>query len=263
MSVRRTPSRGAILLGRRATLALMLLLVLAGFPVSGSAAPTARLNAAGLVIRHGDGSVLYFYVQFSESEITGTQLLERAGVSIDVTPYPGIGQAVCRIDGEGCPSSNCFCKSYANPSVYWRYHKLSQDGTWVTLPYGPDQRTIHDGDVDGWSWSARDNDLPAVSLSRIAGINGVSLAATPSPPGLSTAPPASPATLSQPTRQPQAASPVALGVDVQPSGQISVVAPIVERQSGDNRGYVWFGVGVSVALLVGAMAVLRRRGSGR
>ena len=51
----------------------------------------------------------------SEPEISGTQLLERAGVSIDVTPYAGIGEAICRIDGEGCPSYKLLLQKLREP----------------------------------------------------------------------------------------------------------------------------------------------------
>ena len=135
----------------RAVLTAGFLLALIGLVESVSATPTPELHAAGLVIKHGDGSVLYFYVQFSEPQIAATDLLQRAGVSIDVAPYAGLGQAVCRIDGEGCPATNCFCKSYANPSIYWRYQRLTDSGTWVALPYAASQKSVHDGDVIGFS----------------------------------------------------------------------------------------------------------------
>lgn len=246
--------------GHRAALATILLLCLAGSPVSGHAARAAHLNAAGLVIRHGDGSVLYFYVRFSEPEITGTQLLQRSGVSIDVSPYAGLGQAVCRIDGEGCPSTNCFCKSYANPSVYWRYHMLSPEGTWLVLPYGPDHRTIHDGDVDGWSWSARNNDLPNVTLSQIARITNARGGATPAPTAadVRASPPGSPSSERQP-----AASPVVLGVDVKPSGATSIATEAVARRASSNRTYLWFGAGLGVLILAGLAAVVRRQRASR
>ncbi len=250
------------LLGVR-VVAVTLISILVVVTAAGSAASATTLNAAGLVIKHGDGSVLYYYVQFSESEITGTQLLERAGVSIDITPYAGMGEAICRIDGEGCPSTNCFCKSYTNPAIYWRYHRLTSDGSWVTVPSGPDQRKVHNGDVDGWSWSAQDNDLPSVTLSQIAKINGVTGTTTTPPPSVTSAiNTAAPTTSPTPDQRPTA-SPAALGVVVQTSGQTAKIQPAANAQNTGDKSYVWFGAGLALMFAVGFVAIGRRRRSGR
>lgn len=137
-------------------------------------------NRAGLVIRHGDGHVLYRVVEFSEPEITGSDLLLRSQIGLVTTAYAGIGQGVCSLDHEGCPAGNCFCKSYTNPAYYWRYYRLNPDGTWTSMPVGPDSRKIHNGDVDGWSWTAGDSGLPSTTIDAIASASKAS-AATPSP----------------------------------------------------------------------------------
>ncbi len=252
----------------------LLVLLLVGLPGIVSASGNPRMNVAGLVIKHGDGSVLYYYVRFSEPEITGLQLLQRAGVAVDVVPYAGMGQAVCRIDGEGCPSTNCFCKSYANPAYYWRYHRLSSAGRWIVLPYGPDERTIHNGDVDGWSWSSQDGDLPVVTLDQIARMNGVappaittspSAIVTTSPTALATNPTApqtaivSPvAVISQTASSPQPAA-SAVGVEVKSSGQTRSVTTPATSSGGSQNSFIWYGVGVMLMVVVGVVVVARRR----
>ncbi|MGA7669853.1 MAG: hypothetical protein WBW04_05490 [Nitrolancea sp.] len=230
------------------------------------AAQPTQLNAAGLVINHGDGTVLYFYVQFSEPEITGAQLLERAGVSIDETPYAGIGEAICRIDGEGCPATNCFCKSFANPAVYWRYHKLGPDGNWVFLPSGPDARQVRNGDVDGWSWSSKDGDLPpSVTLAQIAQINDVTISTTPAVAATS----AVTATTTEATPSPTAtaatftSSPIVVGAEVKPSGQPTRVDTASIGNHPDRSNYLWFGLGILVLALVAIGVLLRARLSRR
>ena len=244
----------------RLALALMVLLAISA-PTGRSAAQSSRLNSAGLVIKHGNGTVLYFLVQFSEPEITGTQLLERAGVSIDETPYAGIGQAICRIDGEGCPSTDCFCKSFANPAVYWRYHKLGPDGNWVFLPSGPDARQVHDGDVDGWSWSSKDGDLPSVTLAQIAHINGITLTGTPTL--ASTSSVVATPLVSSPTpalvTATSASSPVVVGAEVKPSGLTTPVSPEPAKVHSDRTSYLLFGVGVLVLALLATVVVVRQR----
>lgn len=245
---------------RWAYLAAPLLLVFAGFAVARTAATEpSPPNSAGLVIRHGDGSVSYYVVRFSEKQITGTQLLERAGVQVTMSPYGGMGEAVCRIGGEGCPSANCFCKSYSNPSIYWHYYRLSTSGTWTLLPYGPDQRTIHNGDVDGWSWSSETGDLPPTTLEQIAQVNGVALSATPAATVLNSTP--SPVMLSPATPIVVATQTVAsvVGVKVEPSGQTNVIHSIASTTRTNRSSYVWFVAGLVTLLAVGLVVVVRQR----
>jgi hypothetical protein len=243
-----------------------LALFLTPLPSATAATPAPHLNGAGLVIKHGDGRVLYFYVQFSESQITGEQLIERAGVQLDITPYAGLGGGVCMIDHEGCPSSNCFCKSFAVPSVYWRYHSLNADGKWVYRATGPAQRKVHDGDVDGWSWSSDDGDLPSTSIDAIAKLNGISRAPAsatsvatpiPSPTALSVA--ATPIVAAAATRAAPTVTPRAAGVAVAENGQTTPIDPASSSQSQSRRSYVWFGAGVVLLLLIGLALALRRR----
>lgn len=244
-----------------------LTLALAGPPISRAATPTTQLNAAGLVIRHGDGKALYFYVQFSEPVVAATDLLQRSGVTIDITPFGGLGQAICRIDGEGCPSSNCWCKSYSNPSFYWRYEKLQPSGSWVALPYAASQKAVHDGDVVGFSWSSEDGDLPRVTLDQIARLNGIATIATPAAPEATTAAqtvaPAPPTDAPAETTQALAAtvSPIVRGVAVGPSGTATAVRAPAAKHLGVGN-YVWYGASAVAILLVGAVVVFRRRGMG-
>jgi hypothetical protein len=65
---------------------------------------------------------------------------------LDVTASGG---AVCGIEGTGCPVNDCFC---AIPN-YWSYWHIN-DGTWEYSGAGAQDSTVHDGDVEGWSWGA-------------------------------------------------------------------------------------------------------------
>lgn len=135
-------------------------------------AAAQRPNGAGLVVRHGDGTVLYVYVQFEEETISGEELFYRSGLEVTVAPFGGLGAGVCAINGEGCPADDCWCHSYSSPAYFWHYYALV-DGAWVEQLRGPTSRMLRDGDVDGWSWTAGDPGLPATSIDAIALLNGV------------------------------------------------------------------------------------------
>ena len=92
----------------------------AGLALTTAPVAAAR-KGAGLVVRHGDGRLVVAYVEFDEPQISGAELLRRAGLTV-VSAQLSPGQAVCSINGEGCPADTCFCKSYGNPPTFWRYY---------------------------------------------------------------------------------------------------------------------------------------------
>jgi hypothetical protein len=169
------------------------LLVLVAIALAGILPAAAqRPNGAGLVIRFGDGSIIYAYVQFEEESITSEELLYRSGLAVAIAPYSGLGAGVCMIDGEGCPSDDCFCQSYTTPAYFWHFY--ANDGGWRELLQGASSRSIGDGDIDGWSWTAGESGLPAVTIDEIALMNGVDRnppppTETPTPEPTNTLPP--------------------------------------------------------------------------
>ncbi len=143
-----------------------LLLVLGlGGPRVGASAPRARAfqpatpgtHHAGLVIRYGDGHVETYCIAFDEPEITGVEVLERSGVPVIIDPTSSFGQAVCKIDGEGCnfPQEDCFCRcqQVGQNCEYWAYYHL-RDGQWEYSGQGAGTYLVHDGDVEGWAWGS-------------------------------------------------------------------------------------------------------------
>ncbi|MDI3339918.1 MAG: hypothetical protein QJR03_05225 [Sphaerobacter sp.] len=220
------PRRAPWFLPLGALLALALLW-LVGSPT----ADAARPNGAGLVVRHGDGRLVYVYVEFTEPAITGADLLARSGLATTIAPFGGLGEAVCALDGEGCPADNCFCQSYQSPAYFWHYYTLGPDGTWRLAPSGPASRTIRDGDVDGWSWSAGTGDLPPTSIDEIARLNGVDRAA-PEPPAPAPPPPPTPTPAAAPaptapppvSANPPTVTPTSTPTPAQPAGPSPTVA---------------------------------------
>src|SRR5690606_30109092 len=67
-------------------------------------------HQAGLVVVHGDGSVISRCVQFESESISGYELLERSGLALR-TEVSGMGPTICAIDEEGCAAGeHCFCR---------------------------------------------------------------------------------------------------------------------------------------------------------
>ncbi|HDQ70617.1 MAG TPA: hypothetical protein ENN19_00795, partial [Chloroflexi bacterium] len=110
-----------------------------------------QTNQVGLVVDFG-GSHVTYCVEFSESEITGYDVLRRAGLNVVADFSNPMGAAICDInDTSGCSVSNCFCKCQGSPCVYWSYHYL-ENGSWRYSTLGASARKVHHGDVEGWGW---------------------------------------------------------------------------------------------------------------
>lgn len=111
-------------------------------------------NRAALVIQHGDGRVVAACVSFAEPEISGLELLDRAGVGY-LAQTAGGGSAVCKLDGEGCefPTEDCFCKCKGSECVYWAYQRLN-GGVWSYSQLGAASTRVSPGAVEGWAWGS-------------------------------------------------------------------------------------------------------------
>lgn len=110
-------------------------------------------NRAGIVISFDDGRSESVCVDFTEAEISGAELLSRAGFSVVASSAWG-GGATCMIDGVGCANPNdCWCGCHGAPCRYWAYSTM-ENGEWRYSAVGALQRKVHDGDVDGWAWGA-------------------------------------------------------------------------------------------------------------
>jgi hypothetical protein len=105
-------------------------------------------NRIGLVVRFGAGSLITRCVAFSESGISGYDLLMRSGLDIVAAFDSGQGAAICSIEDTGCPVESCLTCDAPN---YWSYWHLV-DGAWVYSQVGSSGHTVGNGDVEGWSW---------------------------------------------------------------------------------------------------------------
>lgn len=125
-------------------------------------------HRAGLVVIHESGEVITRCVEFSEETIDGIELLERSGLDVVISPYAGMGSAVCAIDGQGCSAGeDCFCQCRASPCRYWAYSYRQPDGSWVVSGLGGAARELEDGDVDAWIWGDGSESPANLSIEEI------------------------------------------------------------------------------------------------
>ncbi len=146
-------------------------------------------NQAALVIRYGDGQVETRCVAFAEPQITGYDVLVRAGLDVAIDAS-GMGAAVCAIQGTGCPANDCFCHCQGAECQYWSYwHQVN--GAWQYSLGGAGIYPVTDGAIEGWSWgpgSVTEAIAPPV-VSFDAVCNAPAATATPAPPTATLPPP--------------------------------------------------------------------------
>jgi hypothetical protein len=119
---------------------------LSGIPLSNlGIAPIS--NRAGLAVFWGDNSLFTVCVSFTESSISGLDLLQRSGLALETATNPTQGIAVCKIKDVGDLSNDCF----GSMPDYWSLWSLGANG-WEYSVIGADQSKVMDGSVDAWSW---------------------------------------------------------------------------------------------------------------
>jgi hypothetical protein len=191
---------------------VFLLIVLLAIPASVSAQGAS--HRAGLVIRFGDGSILTRCVTFTEPQITGMELLQRAGLAVRVDTNSSFGAGVCKINSQGCDAGrSCFCQCEGAACAYWQYFFL-QNGAWKYSVLGAGIHQVTDGAVEGWAWG---NNLapPLMALDEICASSSIA----PQPAVV-------PATQTPaPTLTPPASIPTPTATDMQTMVAATVVMP--------------------------------------
>lgn len=136
------------------------------------------LHQAGLVVRHGDGTMTYAVVAFPEDHISGIELLQRSGIEFLAVPFGGLGEGVCQIEREGCEVTECrrtVCQA-TRSSPYWQYLDQTADHAWRPAPLGASGSRVGDGDVLAWAWSAAVPQMPSLDLADVGGRAGLDAA---------------------------------------------------------------------------------------
>ncbi len=154
-------------------------------------AQATTTNRAGVIVVFDNGNVMQSCVEFTESELSGVELLRRAGFELVTDSSYGLGEAVCKINGQGCdfPGEHCFCECMGSPCNYWGYWNL-EGSNWTYSGQGGSSHMVSNGDVDAWVWGNDDSDPPDLDFA--------ALCATPTPTATHTPEPSATHT-SQPT----------------------------------------------------------------
>jgi hypothetical protein len=124
-------------------------------------------SRAGLVVVFAPDDVYTTCVTF-DSELTGLELLQRAGLTVIQAGAAGVGESVCKIEGVGCafPAEHCFCQCLSTPCIYWSYWYW-QDGDWAFSQWGAASRRVRDGAMEAWVWGDGQTKPPAVNFASI------------------------------------------------------------------------------------------------
>jgi hypothetical protein len=143
---------------------LLFVLLVASLSTNVSELDAQGPNQVGLIVRSEDGDVLTRCVEFGEAEISGYDILERAGLEV-VRRADGIGGIVCSIQGVGCPVDDCWCQCKGSTCTYWSYWHLA-GAQWSYSTLGADAHRVHNGDVEGWNWG-EEEPPPVVPFEQI------------------------------------------------------------------------------------------------
>jgi len=228
-------------------------------------------NRAGIVVSFGDGRVESVCVEFDEAEISGAELLNRAGFPV-VSGSGGDSTAVCMIDDTGCRNpADCWCRCHGADCLYWSYHTL-EGGDWRYSAVGSSQRRVRDGDADGWAWGKGgvgsgakpeprtfDEICPRIATSTPLPASTSSPAITPewtSEVAAATAAPLATVAVGQ-SPSPPAATPTALSTKL----PAKATAPATVNEDGSGFPWQLPAFAVLAVGLLGTAAVLARRRS--
>jgi hypothetical protein len=145
---------GPIILGLALTAVVILALL---------ALPAARIDAqsvmtAHVVIQLGDDTLWVRPITFT-GEISGANVLAQTDLE-----FEQMGEAVCKIDGIGCPASDCFC-----PDNLWTQSLWDGSGWAQPWPFP----NLQDGDVWAFAYDAGWPPDVASAIPLVAASNGL------------------------------------------------------------------------------------------
>ncbi|TMF26074.1 MAG: hypothetical protein E6I31_01035 [Chloroflexi bacterium] len=223
-------------------------------------------HRAALVIQHSASwpgpRALWKCVEFAQEAIGGLALLELAGVNSGQPPqvydWGGGSDTVCQLDRQPTPvPDRCFGPT-SGPN--WSDWHATPSG-WVARSTGVNGYTLHDGDIEGWTYTSTFGaPPPAVRFAQVCAAAAPTVVATHSataPAAVRAAPTATATTAVSAPISPnlQAAAP---SVSITSRSALAVTGPPTQRPTPPSIG-PWLLFGGAAALLVGLGAVNLRR----
>ncbi|MEA2510210.1 MAG: hypothetical protein QOG21_2292 [Actinomycetota bacterium] len=136
----------------RATIGIVAF-VAALLPVAPSASPACAAEAphAALVVDTAK-KVLRYCVMLDQPSVSGLRLIELAHDQYGLS-YRSDGAAVCMLAGTGTTDGDCF----GDYPDFWGYWRGNGSGGWTWAASGAATTSVHDGQVEGWSWGTGDS----------------------------------------------------------------------------------------------------------
>lgn len=131
--------------------AVLLLAVLLGGLLIGTATAQGSTKRVGLVVRFGDGTQ-HLEVVTVPASATALDVLNASALDVETKDYGGGFIALCRINAFGCPADDCFCQ--AESWAFWVQNASHTD--WDMAPTGIAAYTPADREVIGFSWTGWD-----------------------------------------------------------------------------------------------------------
>ena len=110
--------------------------------------PIVMAARAALVVQFDKDNVIKKCLNFTNGQ-TAADLLFNSNFSLSLKNYPGMGLALCGINGIGCDTYNCFC----DPTKYWIFYYISNN-VWAYSEVGISSHVMKDMDVIGFLWGA-------------------------------------------------------------------------------------------------------------
>jgi len=138
-----------------------------------SSCAAAGTHRAGIVVQHGDGTLVTGCVAFDGETITGEEALAQSGIAWYGQTFGGFGVAVCALDGE--PDRYLECPGKDD---YWAVFVSRGGAAWQLSSVGISALSLGDGDLVGFRY------VPVAGTPAPPALpGGVCAAATPSPSG--------------------------------------------------------------------------------
>ncbi len=142
-------------LGKPALAVCILMAIL--LPAGCTAPGGEQTGHVGVVVQFGDGRVLTYHVE-APTSMDRLAALEATGLTFE-TAFGG--DAVCKIEEEGCPGNDidCWCQcpfTPGQPCTFWIYFPMNETGDgWGDMNTWP-LPELEDGDVCAWVWGQVD-----------------------------------------------------------------------------------------------------------